>query len=164
MSPELIRQAVPFGLAGLAVIAIAIVAINARSNGNRALALVAMSLIAAMVIFDKLYKPPPPAPPLPNTAWFDTGQDGDWSGNDIASSDGLLPKSQIASVVLCGDQAHEGFVALCFRGNSHLGFPPSVPSDVRGTPANWCTYRVAGTGPKPGGKPGRIFRCAIPNL
>jgi hypothetical protein len=164
-----IRELVPFGILGLAIIAVLFIALIPRSNTSRAIALLAMFIIAVLAIFDRLNpaprleKAPESSPQKPsvrvsgNTYWVSTGTKGDWGGRDIAFTAGSEPRYDLKGMVLC-DENRDGSVAVCWDDRP-TGYPLGRPTDVLGAPPNWCTYKdsnVRLSTPPDGRSPGKV--------
>jgi len=173
MDADVIKQLVPFGIVGLGIVAVVVIAINPGSAANRIVGLIAMALIASLAIFDKL-SPAPSLQAAPTRAllptegmhWVDTGASADWVGKDIAYTAGYTPKYLVKDMQLC-DTIHGNSIAVCWD-NRPSGFPTGTPTDVSDTPSQWCTYKDSSirifTAPT-GGSPSRVYLCghAIPH-
>jgi hypothetical protein len=101
--------------------------------------------------------------------WFDTGVKADWSGHDIAYSNGSKPKYNIGGTPLCDDQ-HLGSVAVCWTARQ-TGYPTgSITDVVEGTnPPDWCVYKdtyikMAEGAYRNATTPGEIYVCGTPIL
>jgi hypothetical protein len=175
MTAEMIRQVVPLGIVGLAIIAVLLIALNPGSKTNLSLAVGAMVVVGALAVFDRMIpkkelEPNPGLPALENKAnisatmlWVDTGTKADWGGRDVAYTVGLTPKYKVKDTALC-DENHIGSIATCWE-NRPNGYPAGVnATDVAGAPAQWCTYKDSSIGlltPPDGAAPrGRVFMCA----
>jgi hypothetical protein len=178
MTAEMIKSLVPFGIIGLAIVALLIIAISPTKNGFK-FALGPMLLIAILALVDR-YLPTPgllpgdhgdgtaAARPLTdnsNIYWTDSGTNADWGGRDYAYTSSPVPKYRVKDASLC-DANRVGYVATCWDARPN-GFPPNVDlTDVpRGTtPAQWCTYKdnqIRLSTPPDGHAPaGRVFICA----
>jgi hypothetical protein len=70
VNADVLKQLVPFGIVGLAIVAVVLIALNPKSNTNRALSLIAVAVIAALAVFDRIQPTPtlkaatPTAPPV----------------------------------------------------------------------------------------------------
>jgi hypothetical protein len=174
MDAEVIKQLVPFGIIGLGIVAVVVIAVNPGSTTNKALGMLAMGLIALLAIVDKL-NPVPTLKAASGTApvaetssdssggmfWVDTGTSADWGGRDVAFTAGIIPKYSVKSTKLC-DENHPDAIATCWD-NRPNGFPFGTPTDVTGTPAQWCTYKDSSirifTPPDGHAIPGRVYLC-----
>lgn len=173
LDAEAIKQLVPFGIVGLGIVAVVVIAVNPASPANRIVGLIAMGLIAGLAIFDKLSPPPTlqaapvrTVPPTEGMHWVDTGASADWVGNDIAYTSGYTPKYQVKDMQLC-DTIYGNSIAVCWD-NRPSGFPSGTPTDVTDTPSQWCTYKdlsIRIFTPPTGRFPGRVYLCghAIPH-
>lgn len=180
MSAEVIRSLVPFGIAGLAIVAL----ITIAATRNMYVAAGAMCLVVAIVVLDKVFPAPRAgqlgdlkkvpdraagAPPVANpvqVAWVDTGLSADWGGRDYAYTITSKPKYKVQDTELC-EPGKIGYVATCWESRAS-GYPPNVTvTDVpSGTsPAQWCTYKnneiTLAKAPEDGLAPrGRVYICA----
>jgi hypothetical protein len=170
MTPDILKSLVPFGIIGLAIVSVALLAQNPKGGGNRWLAVLAMVLIGALAVFDKVYSTPvlQPAPPVPRASgamnWTDTGAIADWGGRDWASTSGQTPKYTVKGMALC-DENHSGSIAVCWP-NRPNGYPPGIDaSDITGSPQQWCTYKDASiklfTPPDGKAPAGRVYVCSL---
>lgn len=111
-----------------------------------------------------------PAPPKPaelvtaaasgQIYWVNTEAIADWTRRDFASTSGLLPKYTVAGTALC-DENRLGAVAVCWE-DRQVGYPQGVPTDISGTPRQWCTYKqstVRVSTPTDGGATTRLYVC-----
>jgi hypothetical protein len=179
MTPEAIREVVPLGVAGLAILAVVVIA---ALNLNRWWTLaIPLAAVLALVGVDKLYpnatfEPAGRASPaLSGTtsamAWVDTGMKADWAGRDWAYTSGSLPRyaapnsTSGAPEPLC-DANHAYYIAVCWEARPG-GYPRGVTvTDIKAgaTPAQWCTYKTAninlGTRLDGGAPAGRVYICA----
>ena len=177
MSAEVIRALVPFGIVGLAIIALLIIAISPSRNGIL-FAMLPMILIVGLAIADRFFAPGKLGDPKTNSNtagapltgtsdiyWTDTGTSADWGGRDYAYTSNSIPKYSVKDAALC-DANRVGYVATCWDARPN-GYPPNVSlTDIPlGTsPAQWCTYkdnRIRLSTPPDGGAPaGRVYICA----
>jgi len=190
MSADVIKQLVPFGIVGLAIVAIVILMVsnldpqriahalgtqedNVR-RGSQVLIFIGALLIAGLAVFDKVTqlgklepakeKPAEATPSGTSGAmyWVDTGTSADWGGRDSASTFGLIPKYSVATTRLC-DENHAGSIAVCWD-NRPSGYPSGVATDITGLTPQWCTYKDSSirlsTSPDGKAPPGRVYLCA----
>jgi hypothetical protein len=161
MGAEVIKSLVPFGIAGLAIVAVVTVVIavrNPQSTGSWLLAL-AMVIIAGIFIVERLWPPP-------DAYWFDAGFRADWGGRDLAYTSGLRPKyTSFRKQDLCdGDRL--GNVVTCWDNRPALNSrdPGVQDNDVQDSDTIWCAYkdRSIKVSTKPDGlaTPGRVYVCA----
>ena len=173
MTAEVIKQVVPFGIIGLAIVAIVFIVlrpISKNPGANLGLAIAAILIIGGLAIFDKTTpsfgKAAPAAVPSNASAsaellWVDTGITADWGGRDIASTTSSTPQYKVQDTKLC---EHDGAIATCWQ-NRPNGYPPNVPTDISGAPPQWCTYKdsdaVKLNTPPDGYAPrGHVYLCA----
>jgi hypothetical protein len=179
MSAEVIKQLVPFGIIGLAIVAILLIVLRPITKNlaaNLWLAIAAVVIIGGLAIFDKLtpiFQAAPQAPisgpgpgpkPSGSMLWVDTGIAADWGGSDIASTTGPTPKYKVKDVTLCEEERHVGSIATCWQ-NRPNGYPRVDATDIAGAPPRWCTYKDSNavklsTAPNGYAPPGRVYLCA----
>ncbi len=172
-----IKDVVPLGIVGLAIVAVLLLALNQGSKTNLKLAAGAIAVIMLLAVFDKLtprntlqdapIKPPDVSttPGVPGgNFWVDTTTSADWGGRDVASTTGTIPKYRVKDMPLC-DENHMGSIAVCWD-NRPNGFPGGVPTDLSGAPAQWCTYKDSSvklsTSPDGRAPPGHVYLCTRP--
>ena len=182
MGADIINSLVPFGIAGLAIVAIVMVVRNPKQTGNWLLA-VAVAAIAMVFLGEKVLTPkgleqaqtPEKTPDHPVGAsgtseafWFFTGAKADWGGRDLAYTSGWEPtyKSH-AGRALC-DATLLGNVVTCWDDRSAGGGAQGAGVDSNVSPSEnaWCAYKnnTVNLGVPPDGHapPGRIYVCARP--
>lgn len=170
-----IKDVVPLGIVGLAIVAVLLVALNPGGKTNLKLAAGTIAAIVLLAVFDKLtpqstLQPAPPKVPDASSPagapggifWIDTTSSADWGGRDVASTTGLIPRYRVKDMRLC-DENRNGSIAVCWD-NRPNGFPAGVPTDISGAPAQWCTYKDSSvklsTPPDGRAPPGRVYLCA----
>jgi hypothetical protein len=176
MSADVLQALVPFGLAGLTILAVVIV-LQRPKSGPSWLMLTGILVIASVYAFDRLTAakpiqpaPPAPIPPGPPTGaglndvfWFDTLSQADWAGRDIAYTEGLLPHYKSGGGQNLCDGTRLGNVATCWDDRPG-GRAPDVDSNVPSDGKVWCAYKNSSvrvsTPPDGRAPPGRIFICA----
>lgn len=180
---EVLRSITPFGIFGLAIVAIiAIVVVynQRRSKLAIGLAIFAVVFVSALALFDRIFPAGSisliqqntpvegPAPGrLDEVLWADTGTKADWGGRDYAYSSGLTPKYGFTSVggapVIVCDADRIGVIATCWDNRTD-GYPIGKPADFSGISQQWCTYKESSislaTPPDGSAAPGRIYICA----
>lgn len=171
MSAELVKNLVPFGIAGLAIVAILLIVFRPQV---RWLAVVAMLLIVAIFAVDRLNPPQPlspagenggakpPPPGISENYWVDTATKADWGGRDYAYTSSQVPKYSVKARTLC-DENHIGYIATCWEYRP-TGYPPGITdTDVQGARPDWCTYKdssvTLATPPDGKASPGRVYLC-----
>jgi hypothetical protein len=172
MSPEIIKALVPFGIGGLALFTVAFVAVAPASTSKRTVTIVAMLILLAIYGIERWITQTPTVSPLPSPLnatsadppdWIDTGISADWGARDVAFTSGDNPRYSVRGTPLC-DEAHEGWVSVCWN-NRPIGYPDrSLLNDVNGSPGKWCTYKSSNiklsTPPDGGAIPSRVYLCA----
>jgi hypothetical protein len=179
MSSELIQSLVPFGIAGLAILALFLIAVS-PTRTNIYLASGAMLLITGIVVLDKAFKPGQLVPVKEDTGgavgtaqpinasqinWIDSGLSADWGGRDYAYTLTSKPKYKVKETELC-DSGKIGYLATCWESRPS-GYPPGVLlTDVPpgASPAQWCTYKnnevTLSVAPDGRAARGRVYICA----
>jgi hypothetical protein len=153
MSAEVIKSLVPFGIFGLAIVALVTIATVPSKAGYWAM--LPMVLIAALTLADRLL--------FPSIYWVDTGLSADWGGQDYASTESSTPKYQVKDTKLCDDN-RIGYVATCWDSRPS-GYPAVRLTDISpgAKPEQWCTYKDnavrLSTSPNGSAPAGRVYIC-----
>jgi hypothetical protein len=175
ISANILQKLVPFGLAGLAILAVVAILQRPRSAPTWLL-LVGIIAIAAIYAFDRLTQSAAlqvaSSAALPQVAtgeslndafWFDTLSQADWGGRDIAYTVGLLPQYKSTTGQILCDGSRLGNVVTCWDDRPDgraAGVDSTVPLDAK----VWCAYKDSSikvsTPPDGHAPPGHIFVCA----
>ena len=173
MTPDIIKAIVPFGLAGLAIVSIVIVAINPEQRNNWLLG--GIIFLIFMVFTIEKFLPglitAPESEKKPGAGeafWFFTGTKGDWGGRDLAYTKGNTPAYRSALGKSLCDANSIGNVVTCWENRSAAGGAqaPGVDSNVSPSETQWCAHKlsditmaVAANGAAPQGK---VYVCSQP--
>jgi hypothetical protein len=145
MTADIISALVPFGVAGLAIVAVVTMVMGPRGTAKWLVAL-GMLVVAGIFGFERWSKdqwqasPPVIPASTSDVYWADTSAKADWGGRDLAYTAGLLPKYRSAGGKELCNQNSVGNVVTCWD-NRPGGQAPNVDSNVAPNEKHWCAYK-----------------------